>query len=186
MLLGGLSQQPRKLYESALEAAKKELFFRPMTKGNHDILISGNTRATGADQYELDPQFQHLVCFVGGMMGIASRIFKQPDDLVTARKLTDGCIWAYKAMPSGMMPEVFHVVPCANASDCEWDERKWREGIMARNEGVNEADIEEKIKELRLVEGFTYISDKRYILRYVLPLLEFCRKADFNDLDLRQ
>lgn len=103
-------------------------------------------------------------------MGIASQIFKQPDDLITARKLTDGCIWAYKAMPSGMMPEVFHVIPCANASSCEWDERKWHEEIMARNEGVNEANIEEKIKELRLVEGFTDIPDRRYILRYVFPV----------------
>jgi len=123
LLLGGVSPQPHKLYESALEAAKKELLFRPMTKGNHEILISGNSRATAHQKYELDPQFQHLVCFVGGMMGIASRIFKQPDDLVTARKLTEGCIWAYKAMPSGMMPELSHVVPCANASSCEWDER---------------------------------------------------------------
>jgi len=51
---------------------------------------------------------------------------------------------------------------------------------MARNEGVNEANIEEKIKELRLVEGFTDIPDRRYILRYALTLLLVDRDANFR------
>jgi mannosyl-oligosaccharide alpha-1,2-mannosidase len=52
-----------------IEPAKKHVFFRPLNKDNLDILISGNARARG-DGYELEPQSQHLGCFVGGIVGI--------------------------------------------------------------------------------------------------------------------
>lgn len=123
MLLEGKTYQPqyRKLYETAIEVAKKHLFFRPMNKEEADILISGNVNVNSPTDIRLDAQGQHLACFVGGMMGIASKIFNRPDDLPIARKLVDGCIWAYDSMPTGIMPERFHTIPCADATNCPWD-----------------------------------------------------------------
>jgi mannosyl-oligosaccharide alpha-1,2-mannosidase len=124
MLLEGASHQAqyKKFYETAIEVAKKHLFFRPMNKEGADILISGNVRANSETDITLDAQGQHLSCFAGGMMGIASKIFNRPDDLPIARKLVYGCIWAYNAMPSGIMPETFHTIVCGDATNCPWDE----------------------------------------------------------------
>jgi mannosyl-oligosaccharide alpha-1,2-mannosidase len=123
MLLNGLAQQYKQLYEYSIDNAKEYLFFRPMTQENADILMSGNIHVDPEvpDRLMLDPQGQHLACFAGGMVGLGSRVFNRPDDLPIARKLTEGCIWAYRAMPTGIMPERFYVFPCANATDCLWD-----------------------------------------------------------------
>jgi len=56
-------------------------------------------------------------------MAMASKIFSRPDEMLIARKLTDGCIWAYKAMPSGIMPETFHATICESIAECPWDEK---------------------------------------------------------------
>jgi mannosyl-oligosaccharide alpha-1,2-mannosidase len=123
MLLNGLAQQYKQLYEYSIDTAKEHLFFRPMTQENADILMSGNIRVDPEipGRLMLDPQGQHLACFAGGMVGLGSRVFNRPDDLSIARKLTEGCIWAYRAMPTGIMPERFYVFPCANDTDCLWD-----------------------------------------------------------------
>ncbi|KIN02554.1 glycoside hydrolase family 47 protein [Oidiodendron maius Zn] len=91
MLLGGPSQQYRHLYEVAIDTAKTNLFFTMTPKGD-DILLSRNVRVISLAEMELDPQGQHLTCFVGGMMGIGSRIFDRPDDLPIAQKLVEGCL----------------------------------------------------------------------------------------------
>ncbi|KAH8601873.1 glycoside hydrolase [Bisporella sp. PMI_857] len=144
MLLGGVLDQPKKLYEAAIEIAKKELFFRPMVPDEADILISGNVRVS-KDKITNDGQGQHLACFIGGMMGVASRIFDRPEDLSIARKLTDGCIWAYNAMPSGIMPETFNAIVCGNATSCHYDQHHPDNTLLH--------------------PGFAALSDKRYILR---------------------
>ena len=173
MLLGGLSQQYKKLYEDSLVAAKKYLFFRPMTPDNSDILFSGNARwDERGRKVQLDPQGQHLGCFTGGMVAIGAKLFDQSDDLTIARQLVDGCVWAYDSMVTGIMPETFHMVRCDDPADCVWDEEKWRAAIALRqrdNEDTKSMTTEERvqymIKERRLPLGYSDIRDRRYILR---------------------
>ena len=55
MLLGGRSTQYRSLYETAIDTAKKHLFFRPMTPNEDDILISGNVRVESLTKIQLNP-----------------------------------------------------------------------------------------------------------------------------------
>jgi mannosyl-oligosaccharide alpha-1,2-mannosidase len=165
MLLGGLSTQPRKLYEAAIEAAKQLLFFRPMTQDGRDILLSGNAKVEGPKKFTLEAQGQHLTCFIGGMMAIASQIFSRPDDLLVARKIVNGCIWAYDIMPTGIMPEAFHAVPCDDPEKCSWDPAAWHNGIMRKHNNVNQKNMEEMIESLRLPPGIIDISDRRYLLR---------------------
>jgi mannosyl-oligosaccharide alpha-1,2-mannosidase len=173
MLLGGQSQQPRKMYEAAIETAKSNLFYRPMTKDKNDILLSGLVRAESPTERTLDPEGQHLSCYIGGMMGIGSQIFDRKDDLPVARKLLDGCLWAYDNTPTGIMPEVFHTVPCENNSECEWDKKMWLDDIVKRHrkEGVDEENVDWKLRELRIDPGFSDIPDRRYILRCFFPCL---------------
>ena len=173
MILGGLGQQYRKLYEGAINAAKKHLFYRPMAPKDPDILLSGYAQLNeNARTVTVDPEGQHLTCFVGGMVGIGAKIFERPKDLEVARKLVDGCIWAYDSMITGIMPEKFHTVLCEDATNCTWDEQKWHAAIALLQKDTEETTTmtpEERvqyfIKQNRLPPGFTDIDDKRYILR---------------------
>jgi mannosyl-oligosaccharide alpha-1,2-mannosidase len=166
MLLGGISNQYRKLYEVAIDTAIPYILFRPLNEGNLDILISGNIHIWGRNKF-LEPQGQHLACFAGGMIAIASQIFDR-DELDIAQKLVDGCIWAYDSMVTRIMPEVFQAIPCK--IDCKWTEEKWHAGIakLPNNRDQKPTDV---IHEQRLEPGFIDISDRRYILRYALCCL---------------
>lgn len=170
MMLGGLLDQPRKMYEICIEVAKKHLFFRPLNPKNEDLLISGELQVTGDGQAGLSSKGQHLGCFVGGMVGIGSKIFKRPDDLAIAKKLTNGCVWAYESQVTGIAPEIFTLIDC-QPDDCEWSEEKWHAGIKKASvfgtvEGQSLEDkIRGTIQESHLAPGFTNVQDKRYILR---------------------
>jgi len=162
MLLGGLHDEYRILYEAAIETAKKHTLFRPLNKDNLDILISGTVKVIEGETV-LDPEGQHLVCFVGGMMAIGSQIFNRKD-VETARKLVDGCIWAYESTPSGIMPEIFRTIPCNGTNDCVWDEKKWHKAAKSYHH-YYDGSAENLIRETRLPPGFTEIADRSYGLR---------------------
>ncbi|KAL9120070.1 MAG: hypothetical protein Q9187_003372 [Circinaria calcarea] len=173
MLLGGLTQQYKEMYERAVPAMKEFLIFRPMLPNDPNILISGNARYDeSSHKTRRDPQGQHLACFTGGMMGIGAKLFDRPDELDLARKLADGCIWAYNSMVTGIMPETFHMVPCDDAANCSWDEKKWHKAIEMRHENtevtksISTAElIQHTIQAKRLPPGYSDIGDPRYILR---------------------
>ncbi|KAI9837879.1 MAG: hypothetical protein M1837_002699 [Sclerophora amabilis] len=170
MLLGGSTSQYRRLYENSLETIKKEVFFRPMTPNNDDILLPGDVKVSKSGEVTLVPRAQHLACFAGGMVGIGAKLFEAAGDMEIAQKLVNGCLWAYKSMVTGIMPEVFHAVPCPKSGKCKYDEASWHDAInenTSNNEKTqaSEAEIGERIKQQRLVPGFAKIDDRRYILR---------------------
>jgi len=171
MLLGGLEEQYRKLYEHAIDAAKKHLFFRPLNPENQDILISGNARRSSLGMVKLDPEAQHLACFAGGMVAIGAKIFNRSQELDVAQKLVGGCIWAYDLMPTNIMPETFHVVPCEDPEDCIWDKDRWYRGVKDRSESGGSKDAAEIIKTDKLQPGITKINDRRFLLRWVFCAL---------------
>ena len=160
MLLGGRLPEYREMYEYAMETAKSNLFFRPMNQQNKDILISGplsffeHGKASPAEG-------QHLVCFAGGMLAIGAKIFKR-DDLTTAQKLVDGCIWAYNVVPQGIMPETFVAIKCTD--DCKWDGDLWRKEALARATDFK-GTADEYIDEKRLPPGMVDIPQRLYLLR---------------------
>jgi mannosyl-oligosaccharide alpha-1,2-mannosidase len=164
-LLGGTETVYKKLYEGSMATAIKYNLWRPMVPDNADILLSGNVRASDQDVPRLFPQGQHLVCFAGGMFALGGKLFEQPSHVEIGKKLTDGCIWTYKALPLGIMPEVFEMVPCDSITDCKWDEKRWHDEISAIHHSQGSANPDKIIKDLRLPPGFTDLSDRRYILR---------------------
>lgn len=170
-LMGGLLPSYKTMYEESMKTALKHNFFRPMVPGMADILVSGNIHAEhedGKTVYNLEPQGQHLVCFAGGMLAVGGKLVGNSEHLEAARKLVDGCIWAYKAMPLGIMPEVFYMAPCKSDTECEWNEATWKEIVMSQadREDIKDMSVtDEIISKLRLPKGFTSIPDCRYILR---------------------
>ena len=172
-MLGGQLSQYHSMYEKFLSAAKKHLFFRPMTADNRDVLVSGTARIMVSGEEKLDPEGQHLTCFIGGLVGISSRIFKLPEDLQVAKKLVDGCIWAYETCPNGIMPELFRSWPCPDSNECLWDENEWYKGIIQHGASVdssvapgNDKQLAEMlIGRMNLPKGFTDVRDTSYLLR---------------------
>lgn len=174
LILGGLLSQPRALYENFIEVAKKNMFFRILNPKNEELLASGDIRMKGTEpnlQLYLDPRSQHLTCFAGGMVGLASKIFNRPEDLKVAEELTAGCVWAYDSNKNGIAPEIYTVAPCPKNKDCKWSEQAWHDAIEERypsndpTPDETQKRIQNLIADQHLPQGFTAINDKRYILR---------------------
>lgn len=49
------------MYEAAIDAAKKSLFFRPFTDGNPDILLTGSVFLSQGSKARFDSNTGHLV-----------------------------------------------------------------------------------------------------------------------------
>lgn len=166
-LLGG-SPQYAKMYLAAMETALKHIIYRPMIKEKDvDILASGTTRVNEAGEIELQAEYQHLVCYTGGMLALGGRLFNEPSHIETGASLTDGCVWAYGQFPCDIMPENSALVPCPTQEYCEWSTDAWHAGIekdsaVFDNMGKNATTL---IKELHLPPGFSAIRDPRYHLR---------------------
>ncbi|RFU29244.1 hypothetical protein B7463_g7103, partial [Scytalidium lignicola] len=165
ILLGGATEQYRKLYDQAMIAMRRNIFYRPMTPNGEDIRFAGLVTSNGAtpvDNLKTEAQAQHLGCFAGGMVAIAAKTFEN-DDLELAKKLVNGCLWAYEVMPLGIMPEIMHTVRCEDKSNCPWDEEIWRAKVSDENGGIE--DVDTKIAQFGLRPGVTKVDDTRYILR---------------------
>jgi mannosyl-oligosaccharide alpha-1,2-mannosidase len=161
-MLGGQVKQYRTMYEDFIGVAKKYLIFRPMTVGDNDILLTGSWKVGATPN--ITPNMEHLACFTGGMLAIAGKIFNRPEDLTDGKRLTNGCIWAYKNTPSGIMPETFTAVPCTSKTDCPWDEELWYKAVDPYSD---KETVRLKINTDRLTPGFAMAHDRRYLLRFV-------------------
>ncbi|KAI9643188.1 hypothetical protein NHQ30_007804 [Ciborinia camelliae] len=160
MLLGGLEEVYRKMYMETIASVREHMLFRPMTPGEDDILISGKVFSNGTMDYNrLIPEITHLTCFIGGMVGMSAKIFDIKGDLEIAKKLTDGCVWAYGAMPSGIMPEGSEVIPCQSAVNCTWNQTLYYElldpSASYRNANLkeyieNKEKLDAELKEMKL------------------------------------
>lgn len=169
-LLGGLDPQYAEMAADALDTVSASLLFRPMIPdgdgpdgkaglGTPDILFAGDAWVH-RETVTLTPDMQHLTCFAGGMYVLGSRLLSRPDFLDTAARLTRGCVWAYAAFPTGLMPEISTLISCASLTDppsedlhapCAWSDKVWQEKTPGRG-GHNP-------------KGFRDLRDTRYQLR---------------------
>jgi mannosyl-oligosaccharide alpha-1,2-mannosidase len=149
-LLGGVGQasQYERLYNYAMNTAINNVLFRPMVPGDNDILMAGIARAYLPSADNPEPTSQHLTCFVGGMLALGGKLMGNTTHVEAGRRVTNGCIWAYKNSPLGIMPEWFAMSSCPSHASCSWNETRWAESSQPN-----------------LPFGFTQVSDGRYILR---------------------
>jgi mannosyl-oligosaccharide alpha-1,2-mannosidase len=171
-LLGGLDPEYVTLSVGALERIKESILFRPMIPGDEDILFPGNAYYRSEDDTDLQPDPQHLGCFAGGMYGLAGKILEMEGYIEIGEQATRGCVWAYQAFPTGIMPEVFRVIACGtkNLERCDWNETRW--------------DIEGS---RGMVKGFKDIRDQRYLLRpeaieSVFYMYRITGKQEYQDM----
>lgn len=186
LILGGLLEQPRHLYENFITVAKKHMFWRALSPFKSPVVFAGDVSVTegGNDKpkFKTTHKAQHQACFAGGMVGIASRIFDRPSELDLAVQLTDGCVWAYNATRSGVGPEIFTFIPCGNfgsaeVNDCSWAGGKWLKAVekqyssefekppKADPEKWKKPSVQSVIDRLNIPKGMSIVNDGRYILR---------------------
>lgn len=170
ILLGGQTDQYRQMYIKAFKSMKENLLYRVMTQEeDQHILFTSNVQIMrGGHLRNVHHFHDHLKCFLGGMVGIASRVFNRPEDLSIARGLTDGCIWAYDQSPTGIMPETMKLVPCEEMDNCPWDPKKWYNEVMGYSLTTREhiEKAEEVIEFEKISPGVISFRDPTYKLRF--------------------
>ncbi|KAF4947654.1 hypothetical protein FSARC_13915 [Fusarium sarcochroum] len=145
-LLGG-DETYESMYRTAMDVVIKNLLYRPMLPEQDDILFSGDVHINDNVNIELVTESQHLTCFAGGMFALGGKLLDIGEHVEIGQRLTRGCGWAYKAFPTGLMPEIFSLVSCPTLDQCEYDEKRW----MPERESIP--------------QGFRHARDPRYLLR---------------------
>jgi mannosyl-oligosaccharide alpha-1,2-mannosidase len=173
-LLGGRDPMYRDMYVDSMDTAQRHLFYRPMTPDRADILFPGTVRveaqgAGGGSEAKLATSASHLGCFLGGMLALGGRLVKNETHINMAGRMTLGCVWAYAATSTGVMPEVFQTTPCPDLSGCRWSDEAWEKGVTDKQTMggtiASNFNATEFIISHRLPKGITTITDSRYILR---------------------
>jgi len=161
-LLSGAEPAYLSLTKGFLTAAKKWLLFRPLLPKNEDVLVAGNRNvdAQSGKPLPIDPETEHLACFIGGTFALAGRMLGSDEDVRVGARLARGCAFAYRSFPTGIMPERLNMAVCregaAEGPGCggPWNETRWEEETRRRHE-----------HKPHLPKGFTTAKDPRYILR---------------------
>ena len=119
---GSLMEQYQGMWEFSMDTVFQYILFRPLIPDNADILIPGSVTANDDGSTSLSPKAEHLACVFGGMLALGGRLFQNDTYLENGRKVTEGCIWAYKNSPLGIMPDSVQMIACNSEidSDCEW------------------------------------------------------------------
>lgn len=153
-LLGGKEARYKTMSYAWMDAAEENILYRPMLPDGKDILFAGNLDFNGKGVGSLDPESEHLACFLGATYALGGRLFEKKSYIETGEKLGRGCAYAYEVTATGMMCERFNMVKCDARDKCPWnatrfDEEKERRGRWTAS----------------LPPGFTTCKDPRYILR---------------------
>jgi mannosyl-oligosaccharide alpha-1,2-mannosidase len=165
-LLGG-NEQYAKMYSGAVETALNHVLYRPMVKDHKSLLLAPSVVQVIDGVQTLQPELEHLECFIGGMFALGGRLLGNESHVGVGSSLTETCVWATKQFPTGLMPEKSRLIPCDAIDKCPWDEEKWHQNVL-QHSGVFEnmgKDASTLIKDLHLPEGFSAIMDARYHLR---------------------
>ncbi len=146
ILLGGLEEKYRTMYEGFAEVTTENLLFRPMIPDEkRHLLHAGLAKVDNKKSpLKLTPEGTHLTCFAGGMYAVGAKIFGREGDMDIAKKLTDGCVWAYESTTTGIMPESYLVVQCPDPIDCPWNETLWHEKLDPYGHVRDQQRLEQK------------------------------------------
>lgn len=148
-IVGGLEPMYESMYRLAMNTVHQSLLFRPMLPDQDDILFTSDVSVSASTGKPiLSGEGQHLACFAGGMLGLGGKLFGIEEHVEIGEKIAKGCAWAYGAMPTGIMPEIYNLFPCPTLNACDWDEDQWEADGVAN-----------------VTRGFKNTLDPRYLLR---------------------
>lgn len=76
-----------------------------MVPGEADILFAGIGHVDDSSNPYREPKCQHLTCFVGGLLSLGGRLVNNETHVELGHKVAEGCVWAYRKSPLGIMPK---------------------------------------------------------------------------------
>ncbi|KAJ1774288.1 hypothetical protein IW137_000051 [Coemansia sp. RSA 1287] len=92
--------QYRRMYEESIDSMKELMIGRSIY--DPDMYYVGDLDSTAT---KFSPRYQHLTCFVPGMLALGSKALDRPDDLELAKQLTYTCFQMYNRTSTGLSPE---------------------------------------------------------------------------------
>ncbi|KAJ2155984.1 hypothetical protein GGF46_005483 [Coemansia sp. RSA 552] len=92
--------QYRRMYEESIDAMRTHMVQRSLY--DPDMYYIGDLDSSAK---KFSPRYQHLTCFVPGMLALGSKTLDRPDDLELAKKLTYTCFQMYNRTATGLSPE---------------------------------------------------------------------------------
>ncbi|KAG0337991.1 hypothetical protein BG000_004697 [Podila horticola] len=101
ILLDGKSDEYRNMYLRAVDTIEQYMVSRPES-GSQEYAIIGSINSSNK---KLDPQMEHLGCFMAGSLAMSSKHFDRPQDLILARQVAESCFLAYRHSVTGLGPE---------------------------------------------------------------------------------
>ncbi|KAL5604733.1 hypothetical protein BROUX41_001916 [Berkeleyomyces rouxiae] len=166
LLLAGREPTWREMALYSLDTAMANLIFRPMTTDQADVLFTGRITIDKDGVSQMQHQSEHLSCFVGGMFLLSGKIYNRTDYLGAGERLAQGCAWAYTQFSTGIMPEIFELLPCPASESYAPDFAACEFNPAARlhTEDDNNDDHSTKVM-VDLPDSFTDVNDARYIMR---------------------
>ncbi|CAG8706410.1 11093_t:CDS:2 [Racocetra persica] len=100
--VGGAFDQYRRMYVESVESMKKYLIRESVVENRLILGELSDNIFSGA--------FEHLGCFVPGMLGIGAKVLNRPQDLEIAIRLAETCYWAYISTHTKIAPEIMWVL----------------------------------------------------------------------------
>ncbi|KAJ1962760.1 hypothetical protein GGI12_002459, partial [Dipsacomyces acuminosporus] len=143
------NDQYRRMYEESIDAMKEKMVKTSIY--DSEMAYVGDLDSA-ADKF--NPKFQHLTCFVPGMLALGSKTLDRPDDLELAKKLAYTCYQMYNCTNTGLGPEYVLFRDSSNQGLSE---------IKDNNDFVIEDLAEPAAFEKEI--GFYFGNDRSYILR---------------------
>ncbi|KAJ2886711.1 hypothetical protein FB639_001526 [Coemansia asiatica] len=146
---GGATDQYRRMYEESIDSMKQKMVKRSVFDPKMYYVGDLDSSAT-----RFSPKFQHLTCFVPGMLALGSKVLDRPDDLELAKQLTYTCFQMYNQTATGLGPEY---VLFRDSKDM---------GLLSTNHDDDFAVVSlDKASDTEQADGYYLGYDKSYLLR---------------------
>ncbi|KAG0293545.1 hypothetical protein BGZ98_002122 [Dissophora globulifera] len=101
ILLDGKPTKYRETFEKSVDSIEKYMVMFP-DNGSKEYAILGTLHSASK---EVEPDMEHLACFMAGSLAMGSKYFDRPKDLVLARQVAEGCYLGYHHSATGIGPE---------------------------------------------------------------------------------
>ncbi|GJJ78582.1 hypothetical protein EMPS_10941 [Entomortierella parvispora] len=113
ILLDGSSSAAtyKQMFLTVVDTIKEYMVSRPDNGGDYAII-----GAVQSSSKTIDPEMEHLSCFIAGSLAMGAKYFDRPEDLTLAKQVAEGCYQGYHNSATGLGPEVmkFDAVPGTN------------------------------------------------------------------------
>ncbi|KAI8606411.1 class I alpha-mannosidase [Dissophora ornata] len=101
ILLDGKPAEYKQSFETAVDSIKKYMTMLP-DNGSRDYVVLG---LVNAGTKNVEPDMEHLACFMAGSLAMGSEYFDRPQDMVLAKQVAEACYLGYRHSVTGLAPE---------------------------------------------------------------------------------